>query len=521
MNKPTELATPKSNGSGRMAEIGTPGIEVYSGFVMQADNVKLFWPAVWPLYNRLLRRSDVVAQWRELTTAMVSGNTLYWESPLENPSDADLRFVEFLHTIWDDIPGGSQKLMETWAAYILAGWMWFENVPARRDGKKATGADWVSVYDDELIGLRDVAFRHHGSFHKWEFKDNNHLYGFVQRDDSSNAGWEVTIPLPRSTHVTLGDRTNPEGLSPFEALWRPENLRHNYEIVMGIGIEASAGKIIITSEQQLTTADKATIERNSRALMAAQEGNFGLFPSHLSVENLNIPFPAAATTLDAIKYYEHLMAKILGIQWMSLSLTGDAGSNASMFTAAGMWLKQHNIRVSGAAAQIGEQLASQLRRYNMAQFGSVKRLPILKATPVETNISLSELAQFVTTVWPLIEITPEDEAALRRASDFLPEKDMAEISEDETDDTEPATAQDNGEDETAVPETDNEGESDFAHPVTIGDEQITVTDEDDLIGLADDEELDRLYRDLKRWSENNGVNLDKFFNAEAVESDSA
>ncbi len=509
--------------NGRLTEIGNPGLEIYAGQVAQADHPDLYWPEVWPLYNQLLRRGVVVSQWRELTTAMIPGNTLYWESPLENPTDADLRFVDFLHTVWDDIPGGSQKLMETWANYILAGWVWFENVPARRDGKKANGADWVSVHDDGLVGLRDVAFRHHGSFHKWAFDDNQHLEGFVQRDDSSSK-WEVMIPLDRSTHILLGDRTNPEGMSPLEAIWRPNSMYHNFGIIAGIGAERSAGYAKFQSDQALDAADKAAIQAAARALMAAQEGNYIVLPAHIAAEIIDVPFAAGGTVLEMITYLEHLMAKILGVQWASLSLTSDAGSNASMLTSAGMWLKQHNNRISGAAAQIGEQIAAQLRRYNMAQFGSVKRLPVLKATPIEASVGLAELAQFVSTVWPLINPTPEDEAALRRASDWLPERDMAEIMDDETEE-EKETAVNEDDKETAVSQTDDEdGEGDsaeFARPVTIEGKKITVTDEEDLADLDDPKELARLGRSLERWSKKNGMNLDKFFGAEAIESDDA
>ena len=91
--------------NGGMGAVGTSGLEVYYGQVEKADNSKLWWPTCFPLFQKLLRRDPQVAQWRVVATAMASKVDWYWELPQEDPTATDEAFLEFLHTIWDDLPG--------------------------------------------------------------------------------------------------------------------------------------------------------------------------------------------------------------------------------------------------------------------------------------------------------------------------------------------------------------------------------------------------------------------------------
>jgi hypothetical protein len=141
-------------------------------------------------------------------------------------------------------------------------------------------------------------------------------------------------------------------------------------------------------------------------------------------------------------------------------------------------------------------------------FGDVKRLPVLKATVVESDIDLLELAQFATAVFPMLDITTADKAALRSKSNFLPEIEAVDIQEDEEvkpNDTDEELVQDEIEE---TPEEDSEeaerefaqivANAELAHPVAIGKNQPTVTDEDDLIDLDDPEDIERMIRDIAR-----------------------
>jgi len=501
--------------NGRMGAVGTSGLEVYYGQVEKADNSKLWWPTCFPLFQKLLRRDPQVAQWRVVATAMASKVDWFWELPQEDPTATDEAFLEFLHTIWDDLPGGQRRLIDTYISYILMGWCWFENVPGRRNGQQQ--GDWTSVYDDGLVGLSDIAFRDHSSFLKWDIDESTgKLRAFVQYDPPNK---EIPIPLARSTHITLGDPTSPEGLSPFEALWRLENFMYNLEIVFGIGSEHAAGHAKFQSTTKLTAEDNANIRAAAQALLAAQEGNYISLPEHITAEIIDVAFSAGSTILEGIKLYSHLKLQVLNMQWMALSLTGDAGSNASMFTSANMWLTAFNAQMNGAARVVGEQIATQLRGYNKAQFGSVKRMPVLKATPIEANIDLLELVQFATGMSSVLDWTEADKAAFRRKSNFLPEIDVAEIVEDEPmadepdDEGQPVPEPD--EDEVAVDEVAGE----FAQPIAIGKNQPTVTTAEDLLDLDDPGDLARIERMLKRFDEENDSFLADLFGAKEADEE--
>jgi hypothetical protein len=275
---------------------------------------------------------------------------------------------------------------------------------------------------------------------------------------------------------------------------------YNLEIVFGIGSEHAAGHAKFQSDQKLSSTDQANIKEAARAILSAVEGNYLALPGHITADIIDVAFSAGPVILEAIKFYGHLKAQVLNMQWMSLSLTGDAGSNASMFTSSNMWLTAFNAQMAGAAKVIGEQLATQLRRYNQGEFGSVKKLPVLKATPVEANIDLLELAQFVTAVFPVLDITAEDMAAVRRKSSFLPEIDIAEIVEDEDEPmSEPEPEPDDSVTDDMEPTEDDAAESaEFARPVAIGRNQPTVTDEDDLIDLDDPKDIERMIRRIER-----------------------
>jgi hypothetical protein len=124
---------------------------------------------------------------------------------------------------------------------------------------------------------------------------------------------------------------------------------YNLEIIFGIGSERSSGYALFKSDQKLTATDKANIKDAARALMAAVEGSYLLLPNHITASIIDVPFSAGATVLDAIRWYGNIKMQVLGIQWMSLSSTSEAGSNAAMFTSANMWLTSFNAQMSGAA----------------------------------------------------------------------------------------------------------------------------------------------------------------------------
>jgi len=486
-----QLAAHRKNGRNR--EKGTTGIEAYYGQIMQADQPDLYWPGVYEThYKPIWRRDPQMAQARFVWQTSGAKVGFYWELPWENLTEAEKVGREYLNSLWDDIEGGQRKYIDTIYKVTGHGWGWWEVVPFRRD--------------DGLIGFSKLAWRDYSSFVRWDMDDSTgEVKGFVQLDPPND---EIILPRDESLHITFGDPTSPEGLSPLEAFWRPESFQYNLELILGIGLEHTAGYVKFQSERDLDTEDKANIRQAARALLAAQEGSYLSLPAHITAEIIDSTFAAAGSVLDAIKYYSIVKLQILMMQWIALSATADTGSNAAMQSSSSMFLSGFNAMMSGYAAQTGTQLWAQIKRHN-PQFKSWSKSPVMRATPVEQTIDLSQLAQFAQGMSSIMSFTEEDFAAFRRKSDFLPEIEITEIDKSDT-------AVDE-KDEVVSDDDENDTDSEFAVPIALGKNQPTRTTDEDLLDLDDPDELDRISRSLKRFSEKNGLNLDKFFDAELVE----
>src|SRR3990167_494497 len=166
------VATKGGNGTGLpppdpFAEIGSLGIESWSGYVQQAYHKELYWPDVYPLYNRLRRSDPEISVVRQLYSAMVGGVEIYWEGP-EDPTPDDERAKEFAEWSFLDLEGGIDKFKQQLVSYApFMGWAWWEAVPAVRSPDwlpPATEDTWRSKFADGRIGFRRLAWRDHSSF---------------------------------------------------------------------------------------------------------------------------------------------------------------------------------------------------------------------------------------------------------------------------------------------------------------------------------------------------------------------
>ena len=86
-----------------------------------------------------------------------------------------------------------------------------------------------------------------------------------------------------------------------------------------------------------------------------------------------------------------------------------------------MMLKGWNNMMDGFAEQVGEQLWTQLARYNPELFAKATTKQKLTATPIEKESNLAELATLIQTLFPVMPIGEKDWLAVRRKIGFLPE----------------------------------------------------------------------------------------------------
>lgn len=428
-------------------ELGTSGLQQYSGFIEAAYSTELRWPTVQPLYSRIRRSDPEISVVRNIYTSLARGVSFEWELKQENPTVGDREALEFAQQVFEDLDGGPGAFLETIVSHVpFMGWGWWEVVPGLRDPNWTPpgGDDWRSDYDDKRIGIRRFAWRDSSSLYKWDFSDTGKLLAMEQQDWPNPP---VTLPRDRSLHLTFGDNDNPEGLSPLEAVWRLERIKYGLETIQGIGFEHSAGHLSVTAENGLTPSDMPMVKAAARAIMSAQEGNYAAWPKGVTGEIIDVPFTAAPAILEAIRYYGILKLMVYNMQWVALSSVSGSGSFAAMDDSSSMFMTTYNAMLSGFASQIDAQIGRRLFDWN--RFPGMTKRPRLSISQIEKTISLEEIGQLLGPLAATMPLGDEDMIAIRRAVKILPETlpEIEEVEEPEpqpedTDETAPSDADD-------------------------------------------------------------------------------
>ena len=411
---------PMSESERKFGEIGTSGLQAHMGYVQEAYHAELHWPQVQPLYSRMRRSDPEIAIVRNVYQALVRSVSLEWQIP-DDASDDDKRAQEFGEQVLADLEGGADGFLSTLISHVpFMGFGWWEVVLGMRSDKwKAPdGDEWKSEYNDNLIGIRKLAWRDHSSFYRWDMDDKTgKVKGFIQQDYPNP---QITIPLNRSLHIAFGDTQNPEGLSPLEAVWRLERIKYGLEVVQGIGFEHAAGYLDVTVNGKLTPADESALKRAAKNIMTAQEGNFAAWPQNVVGELKDVNFSAAPSILEAIKYFGILKLMVYNMQWAALSSVTGTGSFAAMTDSSQMFITVFNAMMDGLVAQVDAQLGKRIFSLNAGAFPGMTRRPKLVCTPIEKQVSLSDLASFMDSIqW--MNLSEDDIKAIRRKSGILTE----------------------------------------------------------------------------------------------------
>jgi hypothetical protein len=401
-------------------EKGTTGLRQYMGFVEEAFHKDLRWPSVQPLYSRMRRSDPEMAMVRFAFSALARGLSLEVQLP-DNPNDADVKAGEFIEQCLEDMDGGSSAFLDTLINNVpFFGWGVWEIAPGMRSAKWTPPGDddWRSQYNDNKIGVRRLGWRDSSSLYKWEFSPNGKATGMVQYVFPNPM---ITLPLEDCLHVTFGDSHNPEGLTPLEAVWRMERIKYGLEIVQGIGFEHSAGYLDVKAERALTPADKADVARAAKAVTTAQEGNYAVWPAGFTGELKDIDYSAAAALMEAIKYYGIVKLQLFMSQWMTLSATTGAGSNAAMSDSSSMFMVAFNSMMEGFISQVDKTLVPKLVTWNPSVFAGISARPKITITSLGKKVSLADLGQILGPLKNVMPLGDEDYKAIRKLTNFLPE----------------------------------------------------------------------------------------------------
>ncbi len=426
--------------STRWGEIGTSGINVIGGIVGEAYLRELQWPACIPIYNKIWRSDPELSVVRLVFESWSGQQTISAEVPDEisgkdigKPTDDDQKARDFYQSVLEDVEGGINRWLATCVARVpFYGWGWWESVPGLRipDWKPPGQDDWRSDYDDNLIGIRRLAFRNYSSFFGWEMDDaTGYITGMEQLDIPNPP---VTIPKKRSAHIRFGDMNNPEGLATMEAVYRLERYKYQLEIVQGIGFEHAAGHSNFAATEKLNEDDKLLIRRSARAVATAQEGNYISLPGHISHVFQDVPFSAAVALMTAIRYYGILKLAVWGQQWVAIATLAEGGAYAAMKDASDMAIGIYNSMVNGFVGQLDNQVGKQLFDYpiNKAAFPGMTRRPRLNVSPIRKTMPVAELSQLITALAAIMPFDNEDVNSIRLETGFLSQKQEDEIPEE-------------------------------------------------------------------------------------------
>ena len=402
-------------------ETGELGLKQYGGFVNEAYNTSLYWPAVQPIYSRLRRSMPEIVMIRNAFTAWARNVDILVDLP-DEPTDDDKKYQDFTYEVFNDIEGGENCFLDTLVNHVpFYGWGWWEVLPGiRAAGWKAPDDEWESEYDDGKVGLRRLAWRDPSTFYGWEFSENKRLTGMKQ---SLLGKPPITIPLKKSVHMTYGDPNNPEGLSPLEAVWRLERIKFGLEVIQGIGFEHSAGylNVLKTEGGDLTATDQSNVRKAARAILTAQEGNYALWPKGISGKVEDISFQAAPSLLEAIKYYSILTLSVYTMQWIALNTMTGTGALASAKDSSEMGVFTFNSMMDGFASQLDEQIGKKLYEWNKDAFPNITARPVLRFSHIDKSIGLQDMGGFLQSLKGILPLGDDDLKAIRKRSGFLPE----------------------------------------------------------------------------------------------------
>lgn len=451
---------------GKFDEAGFPGVLSFGQYIQQAYQRELYWPAVFPLYNRLRRSDPEVTVVRQIFSAVAGDLKFEWKGPEEGATSDDARALEFAESALLDLDGGIEQFRDTLVSHVpFMGWGWWEVVPGLRrknwapPEKEGEPDEWRSKFDDGLVGFRRLAFRDHSSFQGWDISlATGKLRGMRQMAMPHPLR---ILPLSRSVHITFGDTANPEGLTPLEGLWRLERIKYGLEIVQGIGYEHAAGYLNVNknTEGEITETDKSNIRKAARAVLSAQEGNYAAWPNGFTGKVEDVPFTAGTGLLESIRYYGLLKLALFNAQWVGMSSITDKGSYSALHDASSTWMVFFNAMMSGFAHQLDLQLGQRLFDQNKNAFPGMTERPHLTISPVEKFIELEKLGAFWTAVKDSMPTGGDDYLALRRKSGFLPE-----VLPDPVDTVEPITPDDTG----TLEQAEEDAMGDIENPAAAG-----------------------------------------------------
>lgn len=385
------------------AEIGRPGLPIFSGRVSLDKNPRLRWPQAGKIYRDMLDSEPAAAAlWTAARTLLRTDVQVDAGGADDRHKQAGEHVESCLHAMRDSL---DTKLKQMTSA-MFYGFDIHELVYKRRP--------------DGLVGWADWGIRRQESMERWGSDAKGRVDSFVQRPAPTYQ--LCAIPLKKCIHTVADDADgSPEGRGALRPMYRYWYMITQFELLAGIGLERGVGFPVFqrTDTQppiQLTTEQEDDLAAQAESIRQNEQA-YVLLPPGIQFRFEPMPGVEAASYLAFIQNFRIWMLSTSLAEFIALG-SGDTGSFALGKSKIDLFLKALTGFQNKLCDTINRQAIPQLMRYNA--WGDLDTYPTI-SLPAVREYDLAALGGFAKLLYDIgsFHPTPEDEMWFRKISDLV------------------------------------------------------------------------------------------------------
>jgi len=393
------------------AEIGRPGLPIFSGRISLDKNPRLRWPAAGRIYRDMLDNEPAAAAlWTAARTLLRTDAQV----DAGGTDDRHKRAGEHVESCLHDMRDSLDTMFKQQTSAMFYGFCIQERVFKRRP--------------DGLVGWKAWAIRRQETLERWETDKNGMVVGFTQRpapDFKLRSLWLKDNGKPANTgwatHTIADDSdSSPEGRGALRPMYRYWYMVTQFELLAGIGLERGVGFPVFQRTEtnppvQLTEAQEDSLAEQAAAIRQNEQA-YVLLPPGITFRFEPMPGVEADSYLAFVQNFRVWMLSTSLAEFIALG-TGDTGSFALGKSKIDLFLKALTGFQNKLCDTINRQAIPQLMRYN--GWGDLEEYPKV-SLPAVREYDLNMIANFAKTLHDMeaFHATPEDEEWMRKISDL-------------------------------------------------------------------------------------------------------
>lgn len=245
------------------AEVGTPGLRQYSGFIREEFLRTLQGREGAKAYREMIDNDATVGA--VLFAIKQTMRKVDWRVDPPDDTTAAADAAEFVDSLRDDMECTWQDFLLEALSMLGFGYAPMEKVYKRRSGRTGDPTT-TSKFDDGMIGLRKISLRGQDTILRWLIDQNtNELLGLTQQPWT---GTMVDIPIAKLVIFRPESyKENPEGRSVLRTAYRAYYMKKRIEDIEAIGIERDlAGLPVARIPASIMKAASGTGELAAQAM---------------------------------------------------------------------------------------------------------------------------------------------------------------------------------------------------------------------------------------------------------------